>query len=149
MLFANLFLNSHCYFSYCAYSLRDQHCDSQMSDQSNMLVPENGDNGDVEILWTDTDPVGSIYMLGCASNGREVACSFGPLGKGPYLKVYTGDGEIRWSYNGLGRLSSISAPMIDNRGRVIACDSQKIVMLDNDGTLLWEVPMPGENSTRR
>ena len=88
------------------------HCDVKMSDQSNMMSLE----GDVQILWTDQDPIGAPYMVGCSSNGRHVVCSFGPIGSKPFLKAYNGDGDILWSYNGLGPLASHSAPMIDDAG---------------------------------
>jgi PQQ-like domain len=115
------------------------HCDSQMSDQGNMMVPE----GELAILWADRDPVGSPYMVGCASNGVTAVCSFGPFGSDPFLKAYNGDGDVLWTYNGLGRLASVSAPMIDEQGRVIACDARNIVMLDNNGSELWKINLPG------
>jgi PQQ-like domain len=115
------------------------HCDSQMSDQGNMMVPE----GELDILWADRDPVGAPYMVGCASNGITAVCSFGPFGNDPFLKAYNGDGDVLWSYNGLGPLASISAPMIDDQGRVIACDARNIVMLDDQGSLLWKIELPG------
>jgi outer membrane protein assembly factor BamB len=93
----------------------------------------------VGILWRDKTVVGSPYMLGCSSNSETAVCSFGPVGLPPYLRAYNGDGDILWSYFGLGPLASISAPMIDELGRVIAADNTKIVMLDNDGSQLWVV----------
>lgn len=114
------------------------HCDPQMSDNGDMLVPEEN----VGILWRDKTVVGSPFMLGCSSNSKTAVCSFGPVDLPPYLRAYNGDGDILWSYFGLGPLASLSAAMIDDLGRVIAADSQKIVMLDNDGSELWVVDLP-------
>jgi outer membrane protein assembly factor BamB len=82
-------------------------------------------------------------MLSLGSLSLSLKCiSFGPVGLPPYLRAYNGDGDILWSYFGLNPTASISAPMIDDLGRVIAADSSKVVMLDNDGSELWVVDLP-------
>jgi outer membrane protein assembly factor BamB len=81
-------------------------------------------------------------MLGCSSNSHCAVCSFGPQGMAPFLKAYNGDGDVLWTYKGVGPLASVSAPMIDDLGRVIAADGTKVVMLENDGSELWKVFLP-------
>lgn len=125
------------------------------------MAPE----GDIGIVWRDQEPIGSPFMLGCASNAWTVCCryvfspsfvttffdafvahfhalfriSFGPLGAPPFLKCYNGDGKELWRYYQIGPLASVSAPMIDDQGRVIACDARNIIMFDNDGSVLWKL----------
>jgi hypothetical protein len=48
------------------------HCDPQMTDIGDMLVPEEN----VGILWRDRTVVGSPYMLGCSSNSETAVCRY-------------------------------------------------------------------------
>jgi outer membrane protein assembly factor BamB len=76
-------------------------------------------------------------MTHCQEISRRI--SFGPLGKDPFLKCYNGDGKELWRYNHIGPLASVSAPMIDAQGRVIACDARNIIMFDENGKVLWKL----------
>jgi outer membrane protein assembly factor BamB len=115
------------------------HCDPQMSDRNNMLAPK----GDLELVWEDREAAGNFIGLGCSSNGIIAACALGPEpDKGPYLRVYNGDGDRLWDYP-LNLNAWSSAPMIDEQGRVIAADNEVMVLFDSDGTVLWKHNLPG------
>ena len=49
------------------------HCDSQMTDNGQLVVPEGSDVG---VIWSDTDPVGSPFMIGCVSNRFTAVCRY-------------------------------------------------------------------------
>lgn len=91
-----------------------------------------------QVLWHDTAAAGSNYALGCSSNGRRVACSFGLLpAPGPYLVVYNSAGQRLWSSDELGPGAASSAPIIGAAGHVIAADESAIYRFNARGQRMW------------
>ena len=111
------------------------HCDAALSDRAGLPPPGLG----AGVTWHDDTVAGSNYALGCASNGRRAACSFGllPASSGPYLVVYDADGGEIWSSDEVGSNAASSAPLIDAVGHVIAADGDAIYRFGATGRRIW------------
>lgn len=116
------------------------HCDCQMTDNANAVVPTSQDTS---ILWHDTIPSGSGIGLGCSSNGHLAACTYmNPTGDN--LVIYNSAGERLWtSGNLLSRFAWTSAPMVDKNGGVIAVDESNLIRFDRKGKIIWKTAIAG------
>ncbi len=116
------------------------HCDPQMTDLVRMPIP----SGPVGEVWHRTETLGettgSNYGLGCAGNGKVVACSY--ASDSDAVAVYDWYGNRQWSSgNKLRSTAFASAPMVFDNGEVIACDQEKVIRFDAAGGVLWTVPL--------
>lgn len=117
------------------------HCDPRMSDAVGLEVP----TGKIALRWRDETASGANYGLGCASNGKVVACSLGGNfgGRGPFLKVYDALGHLLWTSDLLDFWSWTSAPMVDAAGGVIAVDDRHAIRFGPGGEVSWRAETPG------
>ncbi len=133
------------------------HCDPQMSDWVGSRPPGPG----ATLLWHDAVesapgvPMGSGPGLGCSSNGRVAACTFGmppPLCGAEardLLRVYRLDESTalpvqQWgSGDRLNCTAFASAPMVAVDGGVVAADDSHVLRWAPDGTVLWQTATPG------
>ncbi|MFN7997159.1 MAG: PQQ-binding-like beta-propeller repeat protein [Bryobacteraceae bacterium] len=118
------------------------HCDTRMSDATRM-TPPTGSN--LQVVFHDPNPQGSGRALGCASNGRMVACTYANSDPSlPNLVVYDGDGNQKFSSGTLlDDKAAASVPMMDSSGGLIAADDHVVVRYDSNGNILWQTPTPG------
>ncbi|MCA9548752.1 MAG: PQQ-like beta-propeller repeat protein [Myxococcales bacterium] len=115
------------------------HCDAQLSDQAGLPPPPAGSI----VKWHDDQAAGSNYALGCSSNGRRAACSFGLVpARGPYLVVYDADGQRLWDAPDVGPGAASSAPVIDAQGQVIAADGDFVYRFGVTGREIWRHALP-------
>ena len=125
------------------------HSDPSLSDYISLPVPENN----VNIQWHRSELLGERAGAkgnAIAGNGEIAACTFAGLKDN--LVIYDYDGNRLWSSGDLLNIYAFfSAPMVDIHGKVIACDNQKVIMVDtfdcdNDSKIIeWisEIPYGG------
>jgi hypothetical protein len=124
------------------------HCDPQMSDNIRLPVPTTN----VGVVWYRNDLGGEKYGtigIGIAGNGKIAASTFGygfemlgsNLHRNDNLIIYDYYGNHLWHsgywniikpehYWSLNPTAGSSTPAIDIHDRVIACDNQKIIMVN-------------------
>ena len=111
------------------------HCDPQLTDNIRLPVPTKN----VGLLWYrhsfGGEKSGTVGN-GIAGNGRIAASTFGPLNFGhDSLILYDYYGNRIWS-SGYGKnwslnfLACSSTPMVDIHDRVVACDNNKIILVN-------------------
>jgi hypothetical protein len=116
------------------------HCDTRMSDHANAVPPLAETTS---IQWHDAAAPGSLFGLGCSSNGAIIACTYTGSG-GDNLVVYDASGARLWtSKTALDSLAWTSAPLITRDGTIIAADDRVVVRFGSDGTILWQTATPG------
>lgn len=107
------------------------HCDPQLTDNIRLPVPTTN----VGVVWYRNDFGGEKYGTwgdGIAGNGRIAASTFNNylLGYGNLI-IYDYFGNRLWSDSRLLNPSAASStPMIDLHDRVVACDNQKIILVN-------------------
>lgn len=128
------------------------HCDPQLTDNIRLPVPIANATNKVGEVWYRHDFGGEKYGTygnGIAGNGRIAACSFGlfdffgtRFNTNDNFIIYDYDGNRLWSsgywrwFNktqypwSLDPSACGSVPMIDMHDRVVACDIEKIIMVD-------------------
>jgi len=130
------------------------HCDPQMSDNIRLPAPTANATSNVGVVWYRHDFGGEMfgtYGNGLSGNGRFAASTFGFLdlfGQNDNLILYDYDGNRIWSsgwwhafnlskpFNdteypwSLNPSACSSTPMMDVNHRVIACDYQKIILVN-------------------
>jgi hypothetical protein len=120
------------------------HCNSAMSDSTNLPAPSVGRQ-----ISIDRRSAGAVGGLGCVSNTRLVACTGGtdPT-SGSNLTVYDADGNTVWEGGGLLDATAwFSAAIISESGQVIAADQQRIVRVDPvAGTVVWQSLKPDDGT---
>lgn len=117
------------------------HCDLQMSENIRLPIPTE----DADVVWYSHKLGGELFGTwgnGIAGNGRIAACSFSNYFGKDNLILYDYHGNHIWSSGFmLNFLATASTPMIDTYDRVVACDNQKIIMVDasdhNDVHVEW------------
>lgn len=115
------------------------HCDPQMTDNTQQLVPNVDFN-----VHADTE-MGSFMGLGCVSNGTRAACSFNR--DMDAIIAYDFNGNRLWSSGKrINQTAFASAPIIDKYGYVIAADNRHIVRFDDLGNVVWRALMPGNGT---
>jgi hypothetical protein len=128
------------------------HSDPQMSENIRLPVPTEN----VSELWRRNDLGGEFFGTwgnGIAGNGKIAANTFtNYLGK-DNLIIYDYYGNQLWSSEkgksySLNFLATSSSPMVDINNRVVACDNEKIIMINasnvNNITLQWKTDIPHE-----
>jgi outer membrane protein assembly factor BamB len=116
------------------------HCDPQMSDNIRLPVPTpNATNNVGEVWYRYTFGGEKIGTLGngIAGNGRIAASTFGMIrliagiGQNDNLIIYDYYGNIIWSsFDELNGFAFSSTPMVDIYDRVVACDNQRIFLVN-------------------
>jgi len=128
------------------------HCDPQLTDNIRLPVPTANATNNVGEVWYRHDFGGEkygTYGIGIAGNGRIAACSFGlydffgsRLNPNDNLIIYDYYGNRLWSsgywrwFNktqypwSLDPSACGSVPMIDIYDRVVACDIEKIILVN-------------------
>ncbi|MFH1100582.1 MAG: hypothetical protein V1726_00900 [Methanobacteriota archaeon] len=136
------------------------HCTPEMSDNIRLPVPVAVGNTVVKKVWHRNDLPGE--QAGCIGNGvagnsQIAACTFNDLLGRDNLVLYDYDGHHIWSSGrwgvdpwGLNLLAASSTPMVDIRDRVVACDNQKIILVnasDHDHVVVeWVSEIPHDGS---
>jgi len=128
------------------------HCDPQLTDNIRMPVPTANATNNVGEVWYHHDFGGEkygTYGIGIAGNGRIAACSFGlydffgtRFNRNDNLILYDYDGNRLWSSGYWGWFNKTqypwsldpsacgSVPMIDRYDRVVACDMEKVILVN-------------------
>ena len=138
------------------------HSTPQLTDIIKLPVPKN----DVDIVWHCNDLASEksgAKGIGIAGNGKIAACTFGSLSEyvmytlfgiepsqgEDNLIIYDYDGNRIWTSGTLlNNLAFVSTPMVDIYNRVIACDNERILMVDpldydNDDIIVeWNSDLP-------
>lgn len=118
------------------------HCDARMSDAVNARGPLVASR-----VAFDRTATGGRGGLGCVSNLSLVACTgaveAGDAGRSALL-VYDAMGRRVWEDGGLlGPTAWLSAPVISERGQVLAADQDRIVRVDvARGEVVWQAQKP-------
>jgi PKD repeat protein len=131
------------------------HCDPQLTDNIRLPVPESNATINVGELWYRHDFGGELrgtYGNGIAGNNRIAAYGNRLWSSGWwFIRNLTHNGweEHPWSLN---PSACGSVPMIDIHDRVIACDCQKIILVNasdhNNIHVDWVSSFPGGGSPK-
>lgn len=109
------------------------HCDTRMSDAANAQPPRSRWT---KLKWHDTAPPGTLFGIGCSSNGTRIACTY--TGARDNLVVYDTSGARLWtSKELLGSTAWMSAPIIASDGSVIAAAEGVVARFGPDGDVVW------------
>ena len=128
------------------------HGDPQLTDNIRMPVPTANETNNVGEVWYHHDFGGEkygTYGIGIAGNGRIAACSFGlydffgtRFNPNDNLILYDYDGNRLWSSGYWGWFNKTqypwsldpsacgSVPMVDSHDRVVACDMEKVILVN-------------------
>ena len=109
------------------------HCNAHLSDAVESISPDAA-----ELVAFDSATQGSQHGLGCSSNTQVAACTFGSANP-PNLVVYNADGRRIFADNA-GLLDSsafASAPIVFTDGKILAVDTDRLILFNSDGTLRW------------
>ncbi|VVB60064.1 PQQ-like domain protein [uncultured archaeon] len=125
------------------------HCDPQLSENIRRPIPTTDD---VSVVWYRHDFGGELHGTfgnGIVGNGKIAACTFGPLSilgdeehPNDNLILYDYYGNRLWSSGwwkkpmdkqnnwSLNPYAFTSTPMVDINNWVVACDNEKIILVD-------------------
>ena len=110
------------------------HCDPQLTDNIRLPVPTTN----IGKVWYRRDLGGEKWGtqgIGTAGNNRIAACGFNNLLGVDNLITYDYYGNHIWSSGqglnySLNAIACSSTPMVDVQNRVVACDNEKIILVN-------------------
>lgn len=125
------------------------HCTPQMTDNIRLPVPMSN----VGIAWYQHSLGGELFGTwgnGIAGNGRIAASTFTNYFGIDNLIIYDYDGNYIWHSDSLlNCLATASTPMVDIHDRVVACDNEKVILVNasdhNNVYVEWNSTMPHDD----